>query len=116
MEILGVTVWERRFWDAYAIPSGAETVAEDGAPADPARFIACDGYGVLGEGDGFASGRVIAHDRVEAVEAVLGDGRTLRGGVERGVWVLLAGGSGQLREVRAIGADGRVLQRIRLEQ
>ncbi len=111
LEVLGVTVWED-----HAIPSSAETGAGYGAPAEPSDFIAYDGYGVMEEGDGFASGRVIAHDRVDAVEAVLGDGRTLRGGVERGVWVLLAGGSGQMREVRAIGADGRVLQRIRLEQ
>jgi hypothetical protein len=67
-------------------------------------------------GDGFASGWVIAHDRVAVVEAVLGDGRKVRGGVERGVWVLLAEGSGQLREVCTIGADGRVLQRIGLER
>ena len=117
-EILGVAVWECRFWEADAIPSGAEkgTGDRDGALADPSDLLTCYGYGVMEVVDGFASGRVMVHDRVAVVEAVLGDGRKVRGGIERGVWVLLAEGSGQMREVRTIGADGRVLQRIRLEQ
>ena len=113
-----MAVWECRFWEADAIPSGAETGAGggDGAPADPSDFITCDGYGVMEEVDGFASGRVIPHDRVAVIEAMLGDGRKVRGGLERGEWVLLAEGSGQMREVRTIGADGQVLHRIGLEQ
>ncbi len=69
----------------------------------------------MDEEDGFASGRVLTPARVTAVEAVLEDGRTVRGGVDRGVWVLLGQGGGQMRELRAIGADGQVLQRIALE-
>lgn len=115
IEIGSRRVWESRFWDAHAVPSGAQIVAGDTAPADATGFITTDGYGVMDQDDGFASGRVLVPGRVAAVEAVLGDGRTVRGGVERGVWVLLGQGGGQMRELRAIGTDGQVLQRIALE-
>ncbi len=121
LHIGGRTVWEDRFWSAYTSPLQEQSWSGDSIPAAwRARFIA---YGVMGasgwsRGIGnyeYVNGSVLEPDKVAAVEAVLGNGSTVRGAVTRGVWVLFALESGGIREVRALDRDGRVLQLIDLK-
>lgn len=114
----GRTVWEDRFWQAHTT-SFHDLPSFDGpaAPLASGRFISRE----IGGGGGWSAGignyvsingRILVPGTVAAVEGLLDDGSTIRGGVERDVWVLFALEAGGIREVRALDRGGEVLQRI----
>lgn len=112
----GRVVWEDRYWSAHTEMFGDMPLLGEGLPpVARGPLISYEPWGASGWSEGigrheYVSGRVLAPERVAAVETVLGDGSIARGGVDRGVWVLFALESGGIREVRALDRDGMVLQ------
>ncbi len=121
LHIGGRTVWEDRFWSAHTSPLQEPSWSEEWPPpAWRGPFISYDVMGAWGWSKGignyeYVNGSVLEPGKVAAVEAVLGNGSTVRGDITRGVWVLFALESGGIREVRALDRDGRVLERLDLE-
>lgn len=110
-------IWGSYFWDAVAAPPTGIQDALLPAASHPGDLVA---YGV-GGGGGMAvgnyavvHGRVLAPGRVAAVEAVFDNGRAAREPATRDVFIIVEPGANEVRELRVLSTDGRVLQVIRL--
>ncbi len=110
-------IWGSYYWHAVALPPAR---SEDALLPGPAHHGDLVGYGAGGGGGGSVGnyaavrGRVLAPERVAAVEAVFDNGRAVREPTDRDVFVIIEPGANELRELRVLGSDGRVVQTIRV--
>ncbi len=110
-------IWGSYDWHAVALPPAR---SEDALLPGPAHHGDLVGYGA-GGGGGMAvgnyaavRGRVLVPERVAAVEAVFDNGRAVREPTDRDVFVIIEPGANELRELRVLGSDGRVVQTLRV--
>jgi hypothetical protein len=112
-------IWGRYFWQADAFPPMG-TYYPPGPDTGPPSRAGLVAYGTAsGEGGAYGryavvGGRVLAPGRVASVEAVFDNGRTVRQRADRGVFAIGSLGAKEAKELRALDADGRVLQSIRV--
>ncbi len=116
-EYVGV-VDVRRYWFSWELLGGylGDRFAGVGGPG---RFVTLGshGNGQTMDGAWYASvtGRVVAPDRVTAVEVSFDNGRSVRREVDGRAFILVGWGARNPCELRAIGDGGRVLERIPLD-
>lgn len=111
-------IWAAHYWDVVAPPLGRDALTgrhtNPSSGADLVTYTAGSGEGWEFGGYRVVVGRALEPRRAAAVEAVFGDGRTARQRTDRGMFAIAHLGPSEVRELQALGADGRILQSIRV--
>ncbi len=101
-------------WSASPGSSGRDLVEKDLVREMPGELVTYTAGGGLNAAFGHVRGHVHAPEKVSAVEVLFDSGEIVRGDVTDGVYVVFATGTTGACELRALGADDRVLQRTDL--
>ena len=113
-------IWGTYFWAALAPPIGRyEPAEQDTDPSSRAGLITHSAGNGKGRAFGVYAvlvGQVLAPERVASVEAVFDNGRRVRQRADQGVFAIAGLGASEVRELLALGVDGRVLQSVRLDR